>query len=199
MNVACWSCRAIFRVDPALVPAEGTQARCSRCDRPLMIPSPIDAPVDAPVASLADPWGDWGPPPDDWFADEEDRVPDRIARRALVESEAEAAPEVSWEPSRPRAEAPAFIPASAPSPARESAAHERARRLARALVSDLVVYQPERREAALMAGTLRVAFREEIADAHAAYVAAVGTEMAERTSYFVEALNEFLARGRALF
>lgn len=203
MNVACWSCRAVFRVDPTLVPVDGTQARCARCAQLLVIP----APVDVPAVSMMDPWGEWGAPRDDWFADEEDRQPARSARRALVESEAEAAPEVPWEPTREgtqahaRAQAQAQPPIWAPAsiPVAESDEHQRARRLARALVSDLVVYHPERREAALTAGTLRVAFREEIADAQAAYVAAVGREMAERTSYFVEALNEFLARGRALF
>jgi hypothetical protein len=77
--------------------------------------------------------------------------------------------------------------------------HERAQRLARALVSDLIAYHPGRREAARASGTLRIAFREEIARSYAVYTAEVGRGIAEGTSYFQEALNEMVAQGRALF
>ncbi|MFM8781786.1 MAG: hypothetical protein ACKOFO_10055 [Gemmatimonadota bacterium] len=99
---------------------------------------------------------------------------------------------------RPSAAVPTPIAVTRP-PVLRATPHERAQRLARALVSDLIAYHPGRREAAQAAGPLRIAFREEIAQSYAVYVAEVGREMAEGTSYFQEALNEMVAQGRALF
>jgi predicted Zn finger-like uncharacterized protein len=76
---------------------------------------------------------------------------------------------------------------------------QKARRLARALVSDMVVYHPAKRRAALQAGNLKEAFEEEIAKSWEEYVEQVGRELADSTSHFRDALNEILADGRALF
>ncbi len=77
--------------------------------------------------------------------------------------------------------------------------HARARRLARALVSDIVVYHPDRRERSLREGTLRQEFREEIRKSWDEYVAHVGEQFARDTTYFRDALNELLAGGARLF
>lgn len=77
--------------------------------------------------------------------------------------------------------------------------HGKARRLARALVSDIAVYNPERRDRGLSDGTLRQEFREEIRKSWDEYVAQVGESIARGTPYFREALNEILAGGRTLF
>lgn len=76
---------------------------------------------------------------------------------------------------------------------------QRARRLARALVSDLVAYNPQKREEGLRDGTLRQLFREEIKKSYEEYVEQVGREAAESAPHFQEALNEILAGGRRLF
>ena len=75
----------------------------------------------------------------------------------------------------------------------------RARRLARALVSDLVVYYPEKRQRGLAEGTLKELFAEEIRKSWEEYSEQVGEEIARTTPFFTEALNEILAEGRALF
>lgn len=75
----------------------------------------------------------------------------------------------------------------------------RARRLARALVSDLVAYHPQRREEGVREGTLRQLFRDDIRKSYEEYQEQVGRELAERTRYFQDALNDILAGGRALF
>ena len=75
----------------------------------------------------------------------------------------------------------------------------RARRLARALVSDLVVYYPEKRQRGLAEGNLKELFGEEIRKSWEEYTEQVGEEIASTTPYFTEALNEILAEGRALF
>ena len=75
----------------------------------------------------------------------------------------------------------------------------RARRLARALVSDLVVYYPDKRQRGLAEGNLKELFAEEIRKSWEEYTEQVGEELAKATPYFTEALNEILAEGRPLF
>ncbi|MBM3899413.1 MAG: zinc-ribbon domain-containing protein [Gemmatimonadetes bacterium] len=181
MNVGCGSCGAIYRVDPALVPATGVTARCSACGAAVSLRGTSHGtPID-----------------DGWFSEEQGTAQQSEWSRALAESDAAAAPEIESN-VRPSAAVPTPIAVTRP-PFLRATPHERAQRLARALVSDLIAYHPGRREAAQAAGTLRIAFREEIAQSYAFYVAEVGREMAEGTSYFQEALNEMVAQGRALF
>lgn len=75
----------------------------------------------------------------------------------------------------------------------------RAERLARALVSDIVAYNPDRRDKSYAEGTLRSEFREEIMKSWEEYVAQVGMAMARSTPYFRDALNKILARGQQVF
>lgn len=102
-------------------------------------------------------------------------------------------------------DAPAAAPSAAPPPRTVAPAfgaadpQTKARRLARALISDIVVYYPERRERGLRDGTLRTEFREEIRKSWEEYATQIGDEMARGTPYFREALNEILAGGEALF
>jgi predicted Zn finger-like uncharacterized protein len=75
----------------------------------------------------------------------------------------------------------------------------RARRLARALISDLVVYHPEKRQRGLADGNLKELFAEEIRKSWEEYSEQVGEEIASSTPFFTEALNEILSEGRQLF
>ena len=76
---------------------------------------------------------------------------------------------------------------------------QKARRLARALVSDLVVYHPEKRQQGLRDGTLPQLFKEEIEKSWQEYVEQVGGELARSTPFWAEALNEILAGGNKVF
>jgi len=76
---------------------------------------------------------------------------------------------------------------------------QKARRLARALVSDMIVYQPEKRQQALAQGNLKAAFEDEILKSWQEYVEQVGEELANSTPYWNEALNEILAGGQTVF
>ena len=76
---------------------------------------------------------------------------------------------------------------------------QKARRLARALVSDMIVYQPDKRQRALADGTIKEAFAEEIKKSWEEFVDQVGKEMAESTTFFTDALNDILADGQQLF
>jgi hypothetical protein len=77
--------------------------------------------------------------------------------------------------------------------------NQKGRRLARALVSDMIAYQPGKREEGLRDGTLKQLFREEIKKSYEEYVDQIGKEFAETTSHFQDALNELLANGQKVF
>ena len=76
---------------------------------------------------------------------------------------------------------------------------QRAKRLARALVSDIITYHPAKHAEGLRDGTLKQLFREEIKKSFEEYIAQVGQQLAEGTTYFQEALNEVLAGGKKIF
>jgi len=76
---------------------------------------------------------------------------------------------------------------------------QKARRLARALISDLVVYHPEKRQQGIRDGTLPSLFKDEIEKSWQEYTEQVGVELAKSTPFWTEALNEILAGGTKLF
>ncbi|HKA60660.1 MAG TPA: hypothetical protein VKD28_18735 [Gemmatimonadales bacterium] len=76
---------------------------------------------------------------------------------------------------------------------------QKARRLARALISDMLVYHPEKRQQGLRDGTLPLLFKEEIDKSWQEYVEQVGRDIAQSTPFWTEALNEILAGGKKVF
>lgn len=76
---------------------------------------------------------------------------------------------------------------------------QKARRLARALISDMLVYHPEKRQQGIRDGTLPQLFKDEIEKSWQEYVEQVGKELAESTPFWTEALNEILAAGGKVF
>jgi hypothetical protein len=76
---------------------------------------------------------------------------------------------------------------------------DRARRLARVLVSDILCYNQDRRDRALVDGNLMTALGDEIKKSWELYKEKVGPEVAKSTDYFKEALNEILADGQKVF
>jgi len=115
-------------------------------------------------------------------------------------------------PSRPPATPRPPAPAHASSPATGDGGarrplnpflskdpNQRAKRLARALVSDIITYHPAKHAEGLRDGTLKQLFREEIKKSFEEYIAQVGQQLAESTTYFQEALNEVLGAGKKIF
>jgi hypothetical protein len=115
-------------------------------------------------------------------------------------------------PAAPRAAAPTAAPAPPSAPGQRMTGplrpvnpfmvqdpKQKARRLARALVSDLVVYHPEKRQQGLRDGTLPQLFKDEIDKSWQEYVEQVGADLAKTTSFWSEALNEILAGGNKVF
>ncbi|HEX6745948.1 MAG TPA: zinc-ribbon domain-containing protein [Longimicrobium sp.] len=181
MNVQCTSCKTVFRVDPRKVPAGGVRARCSICRAVFQVPAPDGAAAEAPAPIPAP-------------------TPTPVVTPTAAPSPAPVAEAPRPHPVATPSPAPSPAPAArAPSPFGASDPASKARRLARALVSDIVTYFPERRDQALANGTLRREFTEEIKKSWEEYVAQVGQEMAKKTPYFREALNDILAKGQAVF
>ncbi len=118
----------------------------------------------------------------------------------------------SSQPSRPvEPPRPTNTPPAASSPVSDGGArrplnpflskdpNQRAKRLARALVSDIITYHPAKHAEGLRDGTLKQLFREEIKKSFEEYIAQVGQQLAESTTYFQEALNEVLGAGKKIF
>ncbi len=112
-------------------------------------------------------------------------------------------------PPVPESPVPTAPPASATAPTVEPRRHvnpflsrdptQKARRLARALVSDIIVYQPKKRQEALEKGTLKEDFADEIKKSWEEYTQQVGEDLANSTDFFTDALNDILAGGRQIF
>jgi predicted Zn finger-like uncharacterized protein len=181
MNIRCPQCQTVFRVNPERIPPSGIRARCARCGGTFTVQPPS---AQAPAATVAPPV----PPP----------APSAPAPASAPSPPppAAAAPELHVSASTATAarRAPEAKPAFG---ARDPSA--RAERLARALVSDIVAYNPERRDKSLETGNLRTEFREEIMKSWGEYVAQVGLELAKATPYFKDALNNILAKGQNIF
>jgi hypothetical protein len=76
---------------------------------------------------------------------------------------------------------------------------EKAQRLARVLVSDIILYNPDRHHMATESGRVKEEFEDEIQKSWDEYVEQVGEEIANTTDFFTEALNEILAKGQRIF
>ena len=128
-----------------------------------------------------------------------------LARFSALSGKTWNNPEIATKPvGFPAASTPTPIPI--PTPARRPVnpflsrdPHQKARRLARALISDMIVYQPDKRKKALEEGNLKQVFDEEIKKSWEQFVGDVGEELANSTSFFKEALNEILAGGQSVF
>lgn len=84
-------------------------------------------------------------------------------------------------------------------PSKADRGDARAQRLARVLVSDILCYNQEKRDQALIDGNLMAVLGDEIKKSWELYKEKVGPEIAKSTNYFKEALNEILADGQKVF
>lgn len=213
VHARCSRCGGVFEVnDPEAA------AVASLGGAPAAPPAPAAAPPPAPSyggGSSTPPQPPPAPTPSSLDDDSEGQV--ELPPLGAPPRPAPATPPLAARPAASVAAPPAPPPLRAPAPPeqpREQPApapppppplfgkpdpHGKARRLARALISDIAVYNPERRDRGLADGTLRQEFREEIRKSWDEYVAQVGDSIARGTPYFREALNEILAGGRAVF
>lgn len=207
--VTCPCGEAEFPVDPDKVPADGVHARCSVCSTVFLVERPrhFGAREEGGATAATATAVLEGTPNETFDAYFEPVYPgegEGGIDTMMEESDAVAPePAAAPPPPAPEPEVGFRMEVDLPSaPAGGTAfgrrdPHEKARRLARVLVSDMVTYHRERHARALAAGTLPEDFDEEIRKSWEEYVAQVGRELAEETTYFRDALNDILAGGRA--
>ena len=130
-------------------------------------------------------------------------IPPIVSPAARFGASEVARPPAAVPPATPRPAAPPAAPAPAArrlvNPFMSQDPQQKARRLARALISDLVVYYPDRRQEGLRKGNLKEIFGEEIKKSWEEYRDQVGKEIAESTNYFNDALNDILAGGQKIW
>jgi len=221
MIIQCQSCSAKYFLGEEKVPVNPLKVRCPKCRAVFMLAARTEraavaavaaTPPPAPVFEVAAPAVEsLRPSPEPVFMQESAAQPAPVVESPVsaptMVAEPVAVPEIE-----PIAVAPAAaaapeieeVAAPAASPAGRSArggksAEDRAKRLARVLVSDILWYNRERRDAALRDGTLMTSLSEEIKKSWELYKEKVGPEAAHSTNYFKEALNEILANGQQVF
>jgi predicted Zn finger-like uncharacterized protein len=140
-------------------------------------------------------------------------APEPPAHEPPALPEAAAPVEPSFGGPTPMAEplpAPAEPEGAAPSPETEPVQGfrfgkrdptDKAKRLARVLVSDMIMYNAERHQSALAAGTLVQDFEDEIEKSWKEFVEQVGADLASGPgrTFWIEALNDILAKGQKVF
>jgi predicted Zn finger-like uncharacterized protein len=180
MLIQCEGCTSRYFLPAAKVPPKPTKVRCPQCKAVFtLVPQPENV-----VA-----------------AQEPSVVPSAAAPKTA--KPAPKAPKAPAAPAAPQAEdAPAAQP-SKKAPKRKPSKREkedaRAKRLARVLVSDILCYNQDRRDQALIDGNLMAVLGDEIKKSWELYKEKVGPEIAKSTNYFKDALNEILADGQKVF
>lgn len=216
VRARCSVCRAVFRVEsepatplatplptPAPAPAPATPTVQDRAPfEPPAAPPPPQPPASAPGRVRPADHGAASPP---FVVPPPRSTPARPAATTYPPAPSGGAPHVRppfssrpvsiATPSAPRTSSPR--PSVNPFLSKDPG--QKARRLARALVSDIVVYHPEKRIEGLRHGTLKQIFDEEIKKSWEEFAGQVGRDLAESTTHFNDALNEILGDGSKIF
>ena len=189
MIVTCDGCKTKYLLGDEKVPETGIRVRCPMCRYVWKLTPPAPDSIfevtsegfaaDAPVAEA---------PQGGWAAMEQPRT--------AVMSEAEPAAMDQEIEIGEAAPAPEEKPAISPEQRKRV---ERARRQARVYVSDILVYNKEKRDNGLKNGDLMTALGPEIKKAWEAYKEKVGPDLVESSDYFRDALNDILADGQKIF
>ena len=210
VRARCSVCRAVFRVvadslqaSPGAVAPPPVAPAPPPVAPPLAAPPPPRPPIaSAPITAAPPP----SHAPDRAQAPPPFVVPPAGPPRPAAPSAPPAAGPHVRPPFSSRPVSIATPTAARPSAPRPSAnpflskdPGQKARRLARALVSDIVVYHPEKRLEGLRHGTLKQIFDEEIKKSWEEYAGQIGRELAESTTHFTDALNEILGDGSKIF
>jgi predicted Zn finger-like uncharacterized protein len=169
MIIECQGCTAKYYLANEKVPPKPVKVRCPKCKAVFRLEPP--SPMENPVAQEA---------------------------KKVVSSDGAARME-----AHPVEAAPVGT-ATEPTPRRKGRSRkvtkeERAKRLARVLVSDILCYNREKRDQALIDGNLMAVLGEEIKKSWELYKEKVGSDLADSTDFFKEALNEILADGQKIF
>ncbi len=202
MITTCTNCQARYQLENAKIPSRVIQVRCPGCQSVFALDGRMAGTDDIPEQPMMS----FDPP----ASVEKAPVETAPVESAPVESAKPAAPAASVEPSPVAPVTAESTPASAavglaildePAPDTGSGRRRRCKEemMARALVSDILVYNRETRDAGLKEGNLLEALGGEIKKSWELYKEKVTPEVANSSTYFREALNEILADGEQVF
>ena len=202
MITTCTVCQTRYRLDASKVPPRRIRVRCPDCQGVFELDG-VAAAAATPVAMDGLEPGFNAPAPAPAAAV---RSPESMSmsRSASPEPSRRDEPVMATTPSPAVPSAPAATLEPVPEPTPASPAGGRMRRskeemLARALVSDILVYNRERRDTALTEGNLLEAMGAEIKKSWELYKEKVTPEVANSTNHFRDALNAILADGEKVF
>jgi len=219
-RMRCKKCATVIAVKPAasapavpaptvpaptettLVPASPEPApQAAAPPRPPAPAAPPPAPEPAPVftTSIFEMQPGFGAPEAAPVAPPAPVVQMPVAPAPPVAAPAPAPPAAAPAPQA----TPSTIPTGTPIPEglspEDRQKHERARRLARVLASDVAIYNREKRERGMQDGNIVAVLGYEIKKSWETYKERVGTDFANATPYFRDALNEIVAEGKKIF
>lgn len=215
MKLDCATCGARYSIDESIIPPQGAKIRCRKCGgvipvAPRLEPAPaatsLVPPSPQPVAPAV-------PQPAAQPVPQPTNAPAGFSFLSGGPAPRPPSPPLASlpaaHPPAPAAKAPTTIIANAPlavatpvpaglSP-EEQSRHEKARRLARVLASDIAIYNREKKDRGLSEGNLVAVLGYEIKKSWEIYKERVGTDFANATPYFRDALNDLLAEGKKIF
>ncbi len=191
MIVACNGCETKYSLPDENVPVKGIRVRCPKCkfvwklkaaysNKPDFDRSTGGFNTESSQTVNAEVWNDE-------IEDKEVSAGGEIERGSGFE-------EVDLEESAPSEEHTCQQDTN-----EERNKKERAKRLARVFVSDILVYNQEKRDKALSEGNLMSALGPEIKKGWEGYKEKIGPGIAQSSDYFKDALNEILADGQKIF
>lgn len=188
MIVTCDGCRTKYLLGDDRVPEKGIRVRCPKCRNVWrLMPGIEDSVFEVASTSFADEAPVAETPRGGWAAFDQSAVPGSARMSAPMEEEI-----VIREEKPPR-------PASVAEDPELRRRKDRSKRLARVFVSDILIYNKDKRDRGLANGDLMTVLGPEIKKAWEAYKEKVGSDLVESTDYFRDALNEILADGQKIF
>jgi len=200
MIVTCDGCETKYMLGDEKVPAAGIRVRCPKCRFVWRLTQPAaaadpDIQITTNEYSTGVPLAET-PAPGGWNSPEQHRSASMMAepQAAVMETEIEFSGAGAQ-----AAEAEASAEQTVDETPEMKKKRERAKRLARVFVSDILVYNQEKRDRSLADGDLMTVLGPEIKKAWEAYKEKIGSEVTESSEYFRTALNEILADGQQVF
>lgn len=196
LRVRCPKCKTVFRIYRARVEEqeELVTAGATGFERSETVFTNQGAGAAAAPAGRPAPPGDWGEKPADPKSRDLGKEAPEPSGSELLERE------IDFDSVPPAEEKPAAASAKAAGASKgNQKERERAKRLAKVLVSDILIYNREKRDQALAEGKLMAVLGPEIKKSWETYKEKVSPEVTDSTDYFKEALNEILADGQKIF
>jgi len=199
MIVTCDGCQMKYMLGDEKVPTAGIRVRCPKC-RFVWRLTPPAVTVDPDIEITTNEYSTGVPLAETqaggWSAPEQHRSAAVMTQPepAVMSEEVEISGNETAEIESHQAEEESVVESPEMKKKRE-----RAKRLARVFVSDILIYNQEKRDRGLAAGDLMTVLGAEIKKSWEAYKEKIGSEVTESSEYFRTALNEILADGQQVF